>query len=93
MSIGKSGRARSGRPTAASKGLPEVTEGVEKDTPIQQVAPPLEDSIDEEKLANEVDESRKILAESVKAIHEWYAAEMENMSDSESDYDDTYVYI
>ncbi|XP_055338737.1 sodium leak channel NALCN-like isoform X1 [Paramacrobiotus metropolitanus] len=94
LSSGKSTRGRSGRTTPAAKGLAEVMEGVEKETPVVPPPPaPLEDSIGEEKLATEVEESQKKLAEQVAAIHEWYAREMENLSDSDSDYDDTYMYI
>lgn len=83
-------KKRAGR-SANSKGLAEVAETNEKETPsTQQKSLPMDGSIGEEKLPTEVDEARKALQESVKEIHAWYQREMEiMMSESDSDYDDS----
>ena len=91
---GSGTKKRSARTSGSgSKALAEVTETNERETPVvlqPQKTLPLEGSIGEEKLPSEVDEARKALAESVKAIHEWYQKEMETMmSESDSDYDDS----
>ncbi|OQV25787.1 Sodium leak channel non-selective protein [Hypsibius exemplaris] len=85
-------KKRSGR-SNPPKGLAEVAESNEKDVsmmPPRQNTLPMDGSIGEEKLPSEEEEARKALAESVKAIHEWYQREMEIMlSESDSDYDDS----